>query len=115
MTLISVGGGIVLQEPLNAAPAPGATVPGSATSFSASSSGSQCSLNFSISDGGDAITNYSYSFDNSTFFVGVPNEFNKEWLQTRFNEMILTIIQKHDSSIEEIKYIVKKNIGLNDD
>jgi len=66
-TLINVGGGMVLQEPLSAT-----TVPGSATSFSASGSGSQCSLNFSINDGGDTIINYSYSFDNSTFIEFNP-------------------------------------------
>ncbi|MCD5389898.1 MAG: chromosomal replication initiator protein DnaA [Candidatus Pacebacteria bacterium] len=44
----------------------------------------------------------------SIFFVGVPNEFNKEWLQTRFNDMILKSISKHDSSITKIEYIVKK-------
>ncbi len=58
---------MMLQEPLSAT-----TVPGSATSFSASGSGSQCSLNFSINDGGNTIINYSYSFDNSTFIEFDP-------------------------------------------
>lgn len=44
----------------------------------------------------------------SIFFVGVPNEFNKEWLQTRFNDMILEKISKHDPSITKIEYIIKK-------
>ena len=48
--------------------------------------------------------------NDSVFFIGVPNEFNKEWLQTRFNEMILSIIQKHDPSILELEYVVKKKI-----
>ncbi len=43
-----------------------------------------------------------------TFYIAVPNEFNREWLQTRFNEMILGIIQKHDPEITKIEYVVKK-------
>jgi len=41
--------------------------PSAPTSMSASSSGSQCSINFNINDNGYAITNYSYSFDNSSY------------------------------------------------
>lgn len=46
----------------------------------------------------------------SIFLIGVPNEFNKEWLQTKFNEMILKIIKKHDESINSLEYVVKKRI-----
>jgi hypothetical protein len=41
--------------------------PSAPTSMSASSSNSQCSINFNINDNGYAITNYSYSFDNSSY------------------------------------------------
>ncbi len=44
----------------------------------------------------------------STFSIAVPNEFNKEWLQTRFNDMILSKIQKYDPEIKNIEYVVKK-------
>ena len=44
----------------------------------------------------------------STFFVGVPNEFNKEWLQTKFSDMILKILKKHDKEIKEVQFVVKK-------
>lgn len=43
-----------------------------------------------------------------TFFIGVPNEFNKEWLYTRFNKTILDKLKKFDRSIKKIEYIVKK-------
>ncbi len=46
----------------------------------------------------------------SIFLIGVPNEFNKEWLQTKFNKMILNIIKKHDKSIQTLEYVVKKRI-----
>lgn len=46
--------------------------------------------------------------DGSIFFVGVSNDFVKEWLRKNFNEMILSIIQKHDPSITEIEYVVRK-------
>lgn len=46
--------------------------------------------------------------EGSIFFVGVSNDFVKEWLRKNFNDMILSIIQKHDESITEIEYIVRK-------
>lgn len=42
------------------------------TSLSASSSNGECRINFNINDNGYAITNYSYSFDNSTYVVFSP-------------------------------------------
>jgi chromosomal replication initiator protein len=44
----------------------------------------------------------------SAFYVGVPNEFNKEWLQTKFDKMVLEKIKKFDPQIEEVHYVVKK-------
>lgn len=46
--------------------------------------------------------------EEGTFYVGVPNEFNKEWLHTKFNKTILEKIRKLDDSIRAIEYIVKK-------
>jgi chromosomal replication initiator protein len=51
---------------------------------------------------------FAYDKKDSVFYIGVPNEFNKEWLQTKFNDMILSILQKHDKKIKSIEYIVKK-------
>ena len=44
-----------------------------------------------------------------TFYLGVPNEFNKEWLYTKFNKMILDKLKKVDKSIKNIEYLVKKS------
>lgn len=49
--------------------------------------------------------------ENGTFYLGVPNEFNKEWLQTKFHEMILGKLQTLEHSITTIEYLVKKNIS----
>lgn len=46
--------------------------------------------------------------EEGTFYVGVPNEFNKEWLHTKFNKTILEKIRKLDDSIRAIEYIVKR-------
>ncbi len=43
----------------------------------------------------------------SVFYIGVPNEFNKEWLQKKFDKMILEKIKKFDPQILEIEYVVK--------
>ena len=47
--------------------------------------------------------------DGSTFIVGVPNEFNKEWLYTKFNNLILETLKSFDKKIQNIEYIVQKN------
>lgn len=47
--------------------------------------------------------------EDSTFYLGVPNEFNKEWLYTKFHKMILKKIRSFDDSIRNIEYIVKKS------
>jgi len=46
--------------------------------------------------------------EGDVFYVGVPNEFNKEWLYTKFHKMILEKIKKFDSSIKNIEYLVKR-------
>lgn len=47
--------------------------------------------------------------EDSTFFVGVPNEFNKEWLYTKFHKTILDKLRVLDSSIKNVEYVVRKN------
>lgn len=47
--------------------------------------------------------------EDDTFFIGVPNEFNKEWLYTKFHKTILNILRKHEPSIKNIEFIVKKD------
>jgi len=46
--------------------------------------------------------------EGETFYLGVPNEFNKEWLYTKFHTMILEKIKRFDPSIKNIEYIVRK-------
>lgn len=46
--------------------------------------------------------------DGSTFILGVPNEFNKEWLYTKFHKMIISTLRKFDSSIKNVEYVVQK-------
>ena len=47
--------------------------------------------------------------EDATFYLGVPNEFNKEWLYTKFHKMILEKLRRFDSSIKNIEYLVRKN------
>lgn len=46
--------------------------------------------------------------EGDVFIIGVPNEFNKEWLHSKFHEMILEKLQKYDEEINSIEYRVKK-------
>lgn len=42
--------------------------------------------------------------------IGVPNDFVKEWLQTKFHKLILKTLMGHDDSIRAIEYeIIKPN------
>lgn len=54
---------------------------------------------------------FPFKHEGNTFYIGVPNEFNKEWLYTKFKEMILEKIKKFEPSITNIEFIVKKNEG----
>ena len=47
--------------------------------------------------------------DGTTFILGVPNEFNKEWLYTKFHKTIINTLQKFDKKIRSVEYVVQKN------
>jgi chromosomal replication initiator protein len=47
--------------------------------------------------------------DGSTFILGVPNEFNKEWLYTKFHKTIIATLQRFDKKIRSVEYVVQKN------
>lgn len=47
--------------------------------------------------------------EGAIFYLGVPNEFNKQWLHQKFNKMILEKLRFHDTTIKSIQYVVKKN------
>ncbi len=48
------------------------------------------------------------NIEDNVFYVGVPNEFNKEWLYTKFNEMILEKIRKINEDITHVEYVVRR-------
>lgn len=52
--------------------------------------------------------------DGSTFILGVPNEFNKEWLYTKFHKNIISTLQEFDKGIRNIEYVVQKNNMVED-
>ncbi len=52
---------------------------------------------------------FAINLDGSTFILGVPNEFNKEWLYTKFHKLILETLQSFDDKIQNIEYIVQRN------
>lgn len=43
--------------------------------------------------------------------VGVPNNFSKEWLENKYNKLILKIAQQLEKEIKEIRYVTT-NVGL---
>lgn len=50
------------------------------------------------------------SLETGSAVVGVPNDFVKEWLQTKFHKLILKTLMNHDDSIKSLEYdIVKPN------
>jgi chromosomal replication initiator protein len=44
-----------------------------------------------------------------TLYVGVPNEFVKDWLYNKFHKLILKTIINHEDGIRSIEYIIHKN------
>jgi len=44
--------------------------------------------------------------DNGMITLGVNNNFAKEWVQNKYNKIILEILQKFDPSISRIEYVV---------
>ena len=54
---------------------------------------------------------FAINIDGSTFILGVPNEFNKEWLYTKFHKTIIATLQKFDKNLRSVEYIVQKNKG----
>lgn len=50
------------------------------------------------------------NLESGTATIGVPNDFVKEWLQTKFHKLILKTLMNHDESIRAIEYeIIKIN------
>src|SRR5574343_160511 len=46
--------------------------------------------------------------EDGSFFVGVPNEFIKDWLATKFNRDVLKFLRNHKESIRSVEFIIAK-------
>ncbi|MCC6323578.1 chromosomal replication initiator protein DnaA [Candidatus Nomurabacteria bacterium] len=47
--------------------------------------------------------------DSGTLYVGVPNEFVKDWLQNKFHKLILKTLMSHSDNIRCVEYIIVKH------
>ena len=63
-------------------------------------------------------------YENGTIFIGVPNEFVKNWLYEKYNKYILKILRDLEGNIRAVEYIIdnsqiqdkslnKQHLGLN--
>lgn len=48
--------------------------------------------------------------DDGVFFVGVPSDFYREWLHSKFHKDILRILRVHNENIRSVEYIVSKTV-----
>ncbi len=46
--------------------------------------------------------------EENVFYIGVPNEFVKDWLTTKFNKDVLKAIRNHKESIRAVEFIIAK-------
>ncbi|HQV65032.1 MAG TPA: DnaA/Hda family protein, partial [Candidatus Paceibacterota bacterium] len=46
--------------------------------------------------------------EDGVFFVGVPNEFIKDWLATKFSREVLKSIRSHRENIRSVEFIIAK-------
>ncbi len=51
--------------------------------------------------------------DTGTLYIGVPNEFVKDWLYNKFHKLILKTLITHEDSIRSIEYIISKHTETN--
>jgi chromosomal replication initiator protein len=51
---------------------------------------------------------YAVKEEDGVFFVGVPNDFIKEWLSTKFNREVLKSIRNHWDHIRSVEFITAK-------
>jgi chromosomal replication initiator protein len=51
---------------------------------------------------------YGLRIDDGIFYVGVPNEFYREWLSTKFHKEILKSLRTHYEHARSIEYIISK-------
>ena len=46
--------------------------------------------------------------DTGTLYIGVPNEFVKDWLYNKFHKLILKTLISHEESVRNIEYVIHK-------
>lgn len=46
--------------------------------------------------------------DAGTLFVGVPNEFVKDWLNNKFHKLILKTLMNYEGDVRSVEYIISK-------
>lgn len=46
--------------------------------------------------------------EDGVFFVGVPNDFIKEWLSTKFSREVLKSLRNHRESVRSVEFIIAK-------
>ncbi len=51
--------------------------------------------------------------DGGTIYIGVPNEFVKDWLFNKFHKLILKTLINHNDSIRGVEYAISKHEQLN--
>ncbi len=50
--------------------------------------------------------------DQGTLFIGVPNEFVKDWLNNKFHKLILKTLMNHSENIRSVEYMIVKHETL---
>ncbi|MDB4984516.1 MAG: dnaA [Patescibacteria group bacterium] len=50
--------------------------------------------------------------EDGIFFVGVPNEFYREWLSTKFHKEILKNLRAHDEHVRNVEYVISKTAPI---
>ena len=55
------------------------------------------------------------SIKDSELIISVPNHFTKEWLQNKYNKLIINTVRNIKPEITKIQYIVGKENNNNDD
>ncbi len=47
--------------------------------------------------------------DGGTLYIGVPNEFVKDWLYNKFHKLILKTLMNHEENVRGIEYMITKH------
>src|SRR5437870_3711609 len=47
--------------------------------------------------------------DSGTIFIGVPNEFVRDWLNNKFHKLIIKTLMNYEENIRTVEYIILKS------